>query len=213
METVKEQKPDMDVRHRQLEKYYRMHSVIYDWTRWSFLFGREKLLDLIPDLPPNPRILEVGCGTGKNLRNLEYLFPDGDIYGIDLSGDMIRQARKKVYNEQKIQLINGAYGDSLFQFKPFNLILLSYSLSMLGTQTEDIMQQVHTDLAPGGYIAVVDFNDTPIDWFRKWMKVNHVDIDGHLPGLLNKFFSPVKFIERSAYLGLWSYIHFLGRRK
>lgn len=210
---IESAKKNTDNRNEQLKAYYRLHSPIYDWTRWSFLFGREELLNYIPDLPPNPRILEVGCGTGKNLSNLEYLFPDATIYGIDLSEDMIRQARKKLHDDQQIKLIHGAYGEADFKFEPYNLILLSYSLSMLGSQSEDILKQVHADLAPGGYIAVVDFNDTPLNWFRKWMKKNHVNLDDHLPKLLNKFFTPTRFIEQKAYLGMWSYIKFLGRRK
>lgn len=211
MEPAEQQ--NTELRTKQLQNYYRLHSAIYDWTRWIFLFGREKILDLVPELPPNPRILEVGCGTGKNLAYMEYLFPDGHLYGIDLSEDMIRQARKKFTQKQPVELIHGAYGSDDFEFKPFNLILLSYSLSMLGPHAEDILQQVHYDLAAGGYIAVVDFNETPFRWFRKWMKVNHVDLDGHLPELLNKYFSQLKFTEHTAYLGFWSYILFLGERK
>ena len=59
---------------RQPEKmraYYRFHAGIYDATRWSFLFGRKTLLYNLPvrtDIPQS--LLEVGCGTGHNLRLL-----------------------------------------------------------------------------------------------------------------------------------------------
>ncbi|MDR8390944.1 class I SAM-dependent methyltransferase [Aliifodinibius sp. S!AR15-10] len=200
-------------RNKKLENYYRVHSIIYDWTRWSFLFGREELLNRIPDLPANPRILEIGCGTGKNLAHLEFLFPDAQIYGIDLSEDMIEQASKKVSNGQQVQLINGAYGDSEFQFEPFNLILLSYSLSMLGRQAEPIMEQVYSDLANDGYIAIVDFYTTPFNWFQRWMEINHVDMDGHLLSLLDTYFMPMIQHRKKAYLGLWDYLLYIGRRK
>lgn len=202
-----------ELRHQKLENYYRLHSAIYDWTRWSFLFGREQLLNNIPGLPNNPRILEVGCGTGKNLASLEYLFPDAQIYGIDLSGDMIHLARKKIQNDQQTELIKGAYGDPQFQFKPFNLILLSYSLTMLGNQAENILDQVYKDLASNGYIAVVDFHDTPFNWFKQWMQVNHVEMDGQLAPLLKKIFIPILNQRKKAYLGVWKYLLFIGRRK
>ncbi|MFH5833980.1 class I SAM-dependent methyltransferase [Halalkalibaculum sp. DA384] len=205
--------PDTELRNKKIERYYRLHSSIYDWTRWSFLFGREELLNRIPELPPNPRILEIGCGTGTNLTNLEYLFPDALIYGMDLSGDMIRQARTKVDKSRQITLVNGAYGDNKFNFEPFNLILLSYSLSMLGSQAEQIMKQVHRDLTSDGYVAVVDFSDTRFSWFQRWMKLNHVAIDGQLTSLLNRLFIPRLTQHKKAYLGLWRYLLFIGRRR
>src|SRR6202035_247553 len=42
---------------------------------------------------PHARVLEVGVGTGANLR---YLPPDIDFYGLDLSWGMLRKCRKKL---------------------------------------------------------------------------------------------------------------------
>ncbi|MDX1639756.1 MAG: methyltransferase domain-containing protein [Balneolaceae bacterium] len=198
---------------KKLERYYRLHSIIYDWTRWSFLFGREELLYHIPDLPPNSRILEVGCGTGKNLITLEYLFPDARIYGIDLSLEMIRRARAKMQDDGQVKLIHGTYGDPRYQFEPFNLILLSYSLSMLGNRIPAILEQVHGDLVTDGYVAVVDFHSTRHRWFRNWMKKNHVRMDGQLEPLLDTCFIPQVCDIEHAYLGLWDYMIYIGRRR
>lgn len=196
----------------ELKNYYRFHSGIYDATRWSFLFGRRALLDELPDLPPYPRILEVGCGTGRNIRFLEYFFPDAHIIGIDLSRDMLQKATSKIEQPEHVTLIEGRYGGDVPDFQPFDLVLLSYTLSMTGELVESVLQQVYNDLKPTGYIAVVDFHSTPFNWFRYWMKTNHADLDGHLLSLLNKYFQPSSVTIRKAYFGLWSYFRFLGRR-
>lgn len=196
----------------QVENYYRFHSHIYDITRWSFLFGRIDLLNLLPDLPPRPRILEVGCGTGKNIETLEYHFPDATIYGVDLSKEMLAKARHKIDQSTKIKLIKARYGSDNLDLEPFDIILLSYSLTMVGDQLDVILQQVLNDLKPHGHVAVVDFHTTPLNWFRRWMKINHVDLDGHLLSLLNKYFHPVTVSVSKAYLGTWSYFKFIGRR-
>ena len=39
----------------------------------------------VTGLPPGDRILEIGCGTGKNLVELAQWFPDAEIIGLDLS--------------------------------------------------------------------------------------------------------------------------------
>ena len=58
-----------------LERYYQFHSRIYDATRWSFLFGREEVLLRAASVTTPKRILEVGCGTGRNLPGLRRRFP------------------------------------------------------------------------------------------------------------------------------------------
>lgn len=66
-----------------LKKYYRFHSKIYDISRSFFLFGRKKLINSIA-VPSsgNIKILEVGCGTGKNIINLAIKTPHAQIKGI-----------------------------------------------------------------------------------------------------------------------------------
>jgi len=206
-------KPYNNTSHPQkVEKYYRFHSRIYDVTRWSFLFGREQILDLIPDLPTHPRVMEVGCGTGKNIQRLQYHLPDAHILGIDLSEDMLSRAAQKVEGSSHVAFRQCEYGSESSKTEPCDLILLSYSLTMMGENIEEIMQQLSRDLKPGGYVAVVDFNTSPLSWFRQWMHVNHVDLTGRLLPLLKKFFMPVHTEIKPAYLGLWSYFLFIGRQ-
>ena len=38
----------------------------------------------------------MGCGTGKNLVRLRQTFPGVSLTGLDLSGDMLEVARKKM---------------------------------------------------------------------------------------------------------------------
>lgn len=94
--------------------YYRFHARIYDATRWSFLFGRSRILKLTAALAPAPaRILEVGCGTGRNLLELAELFPAAQLTGVDLSGAMLDVARRKTAHlGSRVRLVQGAYGAS-----------------------------------------------------------------------------------------------------
>lgn len=197
--------------HSNLRLYYRFHAGIYDLTRWSFLFGRHQLLHELPDLPSRPRILEVGCGTGSNVDRLQRLFPDAVIYGMDLSSHMLQKADEKVGQSEQVTLINDRYGKEGLDLKPFDLIVLSYTLTMTGSHTEHIIQKVHSDLKPDGYIAVVDFHSTPLGWFENWMSINHVKINERLLSLLGKYFSSSLVEVNAAYLGLWRYFRFIGQ--
>lgn len=196
-----------------LERYYQFHSRIYDATRWSFLFGREEVL-LRAACVSNPRrILEVGCGTGRNLPGLCKRFPQAHITGVDLSEQMLAIAAKKV-SADKTTLLRRSYSAPMHQNeKPFDLVLFSYALSMFNPGWEQAIDAAWEDLAEGGCIAVVDFSDSYFSWFRHWMGVNHVRMEGHLWPYLSQKFTPLLDERFSAYGGVWNYGIFIGRKQ
>lgn len=196
---------------QKLRSYYKWHAHFYDLTRWSFLFGRKKLIHKLPALPAYSNILEVGCGTGHNLNILNSRYPNANITGIDLSSDMLSVAYKKA-NEESIDIIHGIYEQEI-QAQTFDLILLSYSLTMMKAPAENILKKLSKNLKDNGVIAVVDFHQTPYSWFERWMRKNHVEINRQWLSLLQSDFEHDYLEVQQAYLGLWSYFSFIGTNK
>ncbi len=196
-----------------LQRYYQFHSKIYDLTRWSFLFGRSAILQRLPATESPTRILEVGCGTGKNLIALAKRFPKAQIVGIDLSGEMLAVARQKTQAYQgRIQLIQRSYNQPLEPHPSFDLVLCSYALTMFNPGWEVAIAAAHADLLPGGRMAVVDFHDSRFATFRRWMGVNHVRMEGHLaPRLAATYQTEIQQMV-PAYTGLWRYLMWIGRK-
>ena len=90
-------------------------------------------------------------------------------------------------------------------------ILFSYSLSMMNPGWREAIDAACADLTEKGMIAVVDFHHSPVPGFKRWMKVNHVRMDGHLKPYLTQRFRPETNIVRRAYSGLWQYFLFTGK--
>jgi S-adenosylmethionine-diacylgycerolhomoserine-N-methlytransferase len=200
--------------HSPLESYYRLHSRIYDATRWSFLFGRTAILQEAARVARPKRILEVGCGTGKNLVNLCRLFPEATVIGVDLSETMLAVARRKTAAlGPRVRLLHGAYGPAFQDDRPCDLILFSYALSMFNPGFAEAIATAQRDLAPGGCIAVVDFHDTRLPLFERWMGVNHVRMNGQLQPLLAAQFQAFTDRVQTAYGGVWRYLLFVGRKR
>ena len=198
-------------RDNRLVRYYRLHARIYDFTRWSFLFGRMALIEEIAQLAQPKRILEIGCGTGANLVRLARRFPEAQVTGIDLSADMLAQASKRSgNNRERIELIHGAYQIPLRAEQPFDLIVCSYALSLINPGWEQVIESCNRDLSEGGLIAVVDFHDSSLALFRLWMRLNHVRMDAHLAPKLKYHFRTRKLDFNRAYAGLWRYFLFIG---
>lgn len=197
---------------KNVQRYYRFHAWIYDLTRWTFLFGRKALIKEIPALPSQPRILEIGCGTGYNLKRLQDRFPNAQITGIDLSSDMLRIAKQRLKQSTNVKLIHANYF-SLHELDSFDLILLSYSLTIFGDNPQQMIANIIKNLKPKGYLAAVDFNTSPFAWFRRWMRLNHVDLSGQFLPLLQQACPSGQTEIHPAYSGLWSYFVFVGQRQ
>lgn len=191
-----------------LKGYYALHARIYDATRWTFLFGRERILRRSARIADPKRILEVGCGTGRNLKSLRRIFPNADITGVDLSADMLNVARRKT---DGVNLIQQAYDAPLTG--NFDLVLFSYALTMFNPGWEDALLAAKADLSPGGLLAIVDFSHTGSSFFRRWMGINHVRMEGHLWPESRASFEPMVDEIRAAYAGLWHYGMFIGRAR
>jgi S-adenosylmethionine-diacylgycerolhomoserine-N-methlytransferase len=197
-----------------IEGYYRWHARIYDATRWSFLFGREAVLDRVAVGGPAPtRILEIGCGTGRNLLSLARRFPKAEITGVDLSAAMLAvAARKSAPYGPRVRLVQQAYNAPLGATAGFDLVLCSYALSMFNPGFEAAIAAAERDLVPGGRFALVDFHATQVRGFARWMGVNHVRMDGQLRPILRRKFPPAIDELRNAYGGVWEYLIYVGRR-
>ncbi len=197
---------------RSLAKYYKYHARVYNSTRWSFLFGRESLLNNLSFQSPPKNILEVGCGTGHNLLKLAKKYPSARITGVDLSDEMLKVAKKNLKKPSlRVSFLHQAYSKPLDP-GTFDLILFSYSLTMMGSEWKRVLDTAHTDLATGGLIAVVDFHTSPSGFFRSWMRHNHVEMGGFLlPGLKSDY-AQVSLESKSVYGGLWNYFSFVGQK-
>lgn len=196
----------------QLSHYYKFQSKIYDLTRWSFLFGRQLVVDSIPAPKDAPlRILEVGCGTGSNLVRLARRFPQAEIVGIDLSADMLAIARKKLKPfHGRVTTVQGAFGDTRLRGQ-FNVVLFSYCLTMVNPGWEGLLAEARQSLVPDGILAVVDFHQTQFTAFGRHMAGHHVRMEGHiLPEL--EAMGTASFQEvGKAYGGIWEWMVWVGR--
>ncbi|MDX5362176.1 MAG: class I SAM-dependent methyltransferase, partial [Alphaproteobacteria bacterium] len=76
-----------------MDRMYRYQRHIYDLTRKYYLLGRDRAIEGLR-LPSRGRLLEVGCGTGRNLLAAHRRYPEARLYGLDISAQMLASAHR-----------------------------------------------------------------------------------------------------------------------
>ena len=147
-----------------MDKMYRRQRHIYDASRKLYLLGRDAMLDNVR-ARKGDHVLEIGCGTGRNLVRLARLYPEATCYGLDVSAEMLNSARHSVARAGLAARIALAQGDAasfeakaLFGRARFERIVISYALSMIPPWRQALAHAIES-LAPNGSLHVVDFGD------------------------------------------------------
>jgi len=168
-----------------MNRNYRHQRHIYDFTRKYYLPGRDRLVAEI-DARDGARVLEIGCGTGRNLIAVARKYPGAHCFGIDVSTEMLNSANRAVSRAGLATRIRITHADAtrfdpepLFGIARFDRIFVSYSLSMI-PQWCEVLDTAVSLLAPDGELRIVDFGgqDRLPGAFRRllrrWLAVFHV---------------------------------------
>jgi len=149
---------------RRMNRMYRLQRHIYDATRLYYLLGRDRM---IANLRPadGAKVLEIGCGTARNLVHAARLYPNAQFFGIDVSTEMLTSAIAAISRAGLAGRIKVAHGDAtdaqpqkLFAVSSFDDVMISYSLSMI-PDWRRVLNAAADNLKPGGRLHVVDFGN------------------------------------------------------
>ena len=178
---LEQMRQDWDERARENARYY-IATGKSDWTDEEFFnSGRQCIQnEILNDLinicqgknPKDMKVLEIGCGAGRVTRALAEFF--GEVYGVDVSGEMIAQARAGLADLPNVHLIhnNGAdiqelaggqidfaFSVIVFQHIPSREVIYNY------------VREVHRLLKPGGLfkfqvqgVDLTSQGETPDTW-------------------------------------------------
>jgi SAM-dependent methyltransferase len=102
----------------------------------------------LPNVTQIRNVLEVGCGTGVVLAELQRLFPSGHVVGMDLFEEGLRYARRRFNGP----LVRGSLHAPVFS-RQFDLIG-AFDVIEHVDDDEGVLQTLSKQIRPGGYLLL-----------------------------------------------------------
>jgi len=192
----------------EMDAIYRVQRHIYDISRKYYLLGRDGLLGSL-DPPPGGTVLEVGCGTGRNLILAAQHYPSARFFGFDVSPAMLETATAAIAKGELSHSIRLAQADAarfdpkaLFGIEGFDRVFISYALSMIPPWRDALVQALGA-VRPGGSLHIVDFGEQSRlpsafraglrAWLRKFSVEPRAELEGELRRLAQETGAQLSF--------------------
>ncbi len=145
-------------------------SRVYDvvMVRHTRRLYRRVIGDITPILSEG-KVLDAGTGPGTLAREIARRQPQLQVYGIDLSEDMIRLAREHAKREQLEERVHFAIGDVAHLPYPdhyFDLVVSTISMHHW-YELEQPLRDLYRVLRPGGRLWIYDFRFIKVQTVEK----------------------------------------------
>lgn len=115
---LQKMKREWDERAKENARFY-VNTERQDWTDAEFFASGERTVaeEILTDMinicqgrdPKKMTVLEIGCGAGRVTRALARVF--GCVYGVDISGEMVRQAREALADLPHVHIFQNSGKD------------------------------------------------------------------------------------------------------
>ncbi len=121
------------------------------------------------EIPQSGKICDIGCGGGYNVRRLLEKSAGAKVYGIDISGESVKKAKKINRAEigKRCEILQGSAEKLPFSDGELDFIT-AFETVFFWKNIEKCFAEVRRVLKSGGTFAVINnYGDPKIDWEKK----------------------------------------------
>ncbi|MCK5237638.1 MAG: methyltransferase domain-containing protein [Deltaproteobacteria bacterium] len=140
--------------HEAVKRIYAGYSNVYDILFKRFFYPRIRHAIASMDIKPGDRVLDVGVGTGLSL---DLFNKDASVVGVDLSHEMLKQARAKVdsLGMKNVTLLEMDAMNLSFEDDSFDKVFISHVVSVVPDPCR-VMSEVRRVCKDRGKVVIVN---------------------------------------------------------
>ena len=205
-------------------RFDRETAVVYSGQGPAHLPGYAEALALVVEslhvfLPSQPRILDLGAGTGNLSREVLAAFPEAYVVLLDFSPNMLVQSRRVLTEfAGRYDIACADFFEWVFSTKSFHGIVSSFAIHHARGESEymRLYDRIATWLAPGGVFVCCD---VVAGANAKWTAINEEGWRRHLqahfdPAIVEQVFAnyrsedtPISLVQHMALLHQVGFAH------
>lgn len=168
-------------------------------------------------LTAGERLLDVGCGTGTLLTEVQRRVPGVVAVGVDPDPTILRIAARRLARRGCRADLQVARAEALpFPDASFDAAVSTLVLHHLPTPAKRAaLREIHRVLRPGGRFLLVDFGERPgrkVPWWQR--PFEHVEhLEDHVQGRLPAFLAQAGFVNVRCIHRRWPAVEYLAAEK
>lgn len=140
-----------------IQEQYNQLAQIYDWRWGRYIANTLTFFKAWADIPPTAAVLDVACGTGELERLLLNDNPAQVIVGVDLSEQMLSQARQKLSGYRNVSFHQATASQLPFSDQSFEVVVSANAFHYF-PQPGMALQEMKRVLKPGGTVVILDWS-------------------------------------------------------
>lgn len=129
----------------------------YDHSAILYQEVQNRLIERLSYMRHDPHtVIDVGCGTGRALRELQRVYPRARVHGLDVAEAMLRQARSNFRLLSRKRLVLGDMERLPFAEHSFDLVFSSLALPWCN-DLKRVLREFVRVMRPGGLLLFASF--------------------------------------------------------
>ena len=118
-------------------------------------------------------ILEVGCGAGYGIEQINKSFKPKEYFAFDINPKMVSLSIAKVKKKRlPVNVFLGDVREIKLPSKKFDVIFVFTVLHHV-EGWQEALKEIYRVLKPKGLLLINEINDRSLNWFERYLKVYH----------------------------------------
>lgn len=192
-----------------IQEQYNQLAHIYDWRWGRYTSNTLSFFKAWAEIPTTAVVLDIACGTGELERLLLNDDPNRAIVGVDISEQMLAQARQKLSGYANLSFQQAIASQLPFPDQSFDIVVSANAFHYF-PEPEMALKEMKRVLKPQGSVVILDWCKDFLlcrvcDWVLKRLDSAYQQCytEAELHGLLNGAGFPIARTQQVRFDVVW----------